>query len=286
MSPPVAFMSSFLAFAESKNMVEAAESLGISQPALTVHLRKFEAFFPQPLFSTSGRKKTLTPFGLQLQSIVKKHLRSLDLDLQDLNAKFQHPDHLHLKIAGRTELLALFAPRISFPGHLEFIGVDGNAAVDGLLDRQFDLAISNHLAKAGPLHGKKIFSDRFSIVLPKSWLPEFSEASARLIHSLASKPYLSYKSQDSQLHSLLKHWRVEENPRMTKTLSHWGALIDMVEKGQGWALAPSTYLTHVSKVREIQISRTILPEVDFFLLYRKELTSLSWFKELLKEFMA
>ncbi|MCM2280350.1 MAG: LysR family transcriptional regulator [Bdellovibrionaceae bacterium] len=283
---PLHLMVSFLAFAESKNMQEAAVKVGLSQPALTSHLQQFEKHFPQHVFAMNGRKKVLTPFGEELREVAGRRLKALGADIQDLNRKFQEPGEMRLTIAGRSEVLNRLAPKLEFAGTLVFVDSDGAQAVAGVVDRKFDLAISNHLAKASSLHAMPLFRDSFGVTAPVSWMGSSTMLNKTLLQSLAAKPYLSYKDTDSHLSALLSAHRIEEPPVFKRILADWPSLVQMIERRQGWSLVPSMYVQDSAKVKSIPISTSIVYEVSFYCLYRKEHTAMPWLKALIAELKA
>lgn len=282
-TPPLYLIGSFLAFCDSKNMTEAAQTLGLSQPALTAHLKSLEEYFPQDVFEMEGRKKVLTPFGQELRDILSVRFGSLDAEIKSLNENYQSSEKTLLRVAGRAEILGVMAPQVKFPGTLIYIDVDGETAVQGLIERRFDLAISNHLRATQGLHGKKLFSDRCHLVYPRKWGLEASQISQSLFQSLRDRPYLSYKESDPFLEPLLKHHKVKELIPISRSLSNWQVLLSMVEMNQGWTVAPTSYIPDSNKVVSLPIPTSVIPETEFFCLYRKETASRIWFTELFTE---
>lgn len=280
-TPPYALIGSFLAFSEAKNMLQAAEAVGLSQPALTNHLKLFEAYFAQDVFALEGRKKVLTPFGMRLRELLKARFQNLDHDLAELGQQYQSPEHVTLRIAGRSEILNLVAPKLEFAGTLVFVPSDGQKATEGLLERKFDIALSNHLEKASQLHGKLLFADGFSVVLPKAWKLKSSPLDS-LMETLADRPYLSYKETDENLDKVLSHFKIKSRPFFKKALADWTHLISMVKEGQGWTICPDRYALPETTV-SFSLKDYIHTETKFYYLYRKESLKLPWYKDLLDQ---
>lgn len=282
--PPLHLIGSFLSFAGSRNMIEAAQSLGISQPALTQHMKDFESYFTQDVFALEGRRKTLTTFGQQLNDLLKLRFEGLDKDIKVITDKFEQPQNITVRVAGRGEILNSLAKQVSFPGKLIFVNVDGAAAVSSLIDRQYDIAVSNHLKMNSYLHAKKIFSDQFSILFPKSFLPGNHTISKTVLLDLCSHPYLSYADNDERLKALFQPYKIDPLPFPSKVLSNWESLIEMVNLQQGWTIAPTRFPFDSQKVSRILIPKTVIPGTEFFVFYRKESISMPWFRELINQF--
>ncbi|MDO4912230.1 MAG: LysR family transcriptional regulator [Lactobacillus sp.] len=66
----------FLQLTEDMNYTQAAQSLGITQPALTQQIKKMENAIGTPLFGISGKKLFLTEAGKRMKSTAEK-LRSI-----------------------------------------------------------------------------------------------------------------------------------------------------------------------------------------------------------------
>ena len=278
-TPPLYLIESLLAFANASSLAEAGKALGLSQPALTNHLKSLEEQFDQPLFAMEGRKKVLTDFGRQLTSFYSEKFGSIQEDLKVLVDKFQSSERVTLNIAGRAEILRLLAPETEFEGTLKFCEADGAAAIDGLLSRKYEVAISNHVSKAGDLIAKKFFADHFSVVVPSAWNIREKKFSVELVKALVDRPFLAYKSDHQELSKLLDKTKIESVPKISKVIGDWSLIAKMVNSGQGWSIVPTMYLKDHPKLISIDVPTSILPDVQFYLFYRKETAALKWFKD-------
>jgi DNA-binding transcriptional LysR family regulator len=61
----------FNTVSETQSITKAAEILHISQPAVSVQLKKFQDFFDNPLYEVIGRKLHLTDFGLEIAAVCR-----------------------------------------------------------------------------------------------------------------------------------------------------------------------------------------------------------------------
>ncbi|WP_413288393.1 LysR family transcriptional regulator [Bdellovibrio sp. HCB337] len=279
-TPPYSLISSFLAFTDAKNMMDAAKNLGMSQPALTQHLQQFEGYFPQDVFALDGRKKVLTPFGLKLQVLLKGRFQNLDRDIIELSQEHQKPEELTLRIAGRGEILDRVAKKWEFSGRLIYTPTDGADAVNGLLERRFDIAISNHLSKASQLQGRLLFVDSFSIATPKSWKLPTTKGSA-LFKELSTRGYLSYKESDINLEKNLEKYGIEVPPPIKTVIPNWTTLATLIEAGHGWSICPDSHINPKTMHKINLKDASEDADAKFYTLYRKELLKLRAAKEFL-----
>jgi DNA-binding transcriptional LysR family regulator len=282
-TPPYALIASFLAFTEARNMQEAAKGLKISQPALTSHLKSFEEYFPQPVFSYEGRRKVLTGFGEELKSLLTARFAYLDQDLNLLNERVQDPKNNLIRIAARQEILAYLAGHINYPGTLEFIAMDTESVAVNLRDRKFDIGITYDLRDVTDLHSRKLFIYSYSIVFPSSWKMNASKLSDDLVERLSELPYLSHRPRSENLTALLKKYQITKSVYYKKVLPDWNRLVDLVAAGEGWAIVPDHFTIGKNRLDAVPIPTSLIPEVQFYMLYHKEAIERPWFKNLLEQ---
>lgn len=90
-------LSAFIAIAESGSFTQAAESLHLSQPAVSKRIGALEEQIGQPLFDRVGRRVSLTDAGRTLLPYARKVLQDLEDGRRALS-------HLHEKVAGRLSI--------------------------------------------------------------------------------------------------------------------------------------------------------------------------------------
>ncbi|HWU44656.1 MAG TPA: LysR family transcriptional regulator, partial [Bdellovibrio sp.] len=93
---PLNLLESFLAFAEADNMRMAAAKLNLSQPALSKQLQALQEYFPNELFTVVGKKKVLTPYGLEIRSAIQSQIRSIPASIEAINNKYKDPKEITL----------------------------------------------------------------------------------------------------------------------------------------------------------------------------------------------
>lgn len=84
-TPPIDLINSFISFVELKTLEASALTLAISQPALSVQLKRFTEYFEYPIFEFKGKKKILTPYGNEVYQDLKKSLFLFTQSFETLN---------------------------------------------------------------------------------------------------------------------------------------------------------------------------------------------------------
>src|SRR3954470_24288500 len=74
----------FLECARLKNFSRAAESLHLSQPSISLHIRSLEDWCGTRLFERRGRRVELTEAGARLKEHAQRVLASIDAARQDV----------------------------------------------------------------------------------------------------------------------------------------------------------------------------------------------------------
>ncbi|MGT2430327.1 LysR substrate-binding domain-containing protein [Cupriavidus basilensis] len=172
---------SFMAVARHGSVTAAADSLGLTQPALSQHLRIFAQSLGVPLFGRVGRKLELTDAGRQLVLALEPVLDQLERVI--VSAASQHGAvEGTLRIgATHTYLSALVMPAVqalvdAHPGLDIQVFEFAAAEVDrSLLDGQIDLGLA--FAKDAPKRIEQVplFSETLALIAPGHKLPREQE---------------------------------------------------------------------------------------------------------------
>ena len=93
-------LRAFCRAARLESITQAAESLGLSQPAVSLHVRELENELEAILFDRSGARISLTPAGKRLYNLAKPLVQGMD----DLSTSFV--ERLDDAISGRLHLAA------------------------------------------------------------------------------------------------------------------------------------------------------------------------------------
>ena len=116
----------FYKISELKSVTKASEELFLTQPAVSIQLKKFQDQFKNPLFEVVGRKIYITEFGEEIAKAAAKVLE----DVQALNYKalsFQG------ELAGKLKISIVSTAKYAMPYFLaDFIGK--HTSVDLVMD--------------------------------------------------------------------------------------------------------------------------------------------------------
>jgi len=271
---------SFIVFAESRNIVEAADKLKVSQPALSAYLKSFEEQLPQPVFTMQGRKKILTQFGQEIYLQLKDKVSGIDSLIEQTSLKYNNRETALVKIGGRSEILARILLKLPFPGQIIAVNCDHRSGISLVLKSQLDLLISQEIPDSLNLIAKPLFKDQFQILIPKKMKIEASTVSKKLLQQMASLPLLSYKSDFDQLQRLREHFGQTESQYTLRIFSDWQVLNGLCERGLGWTLSPTSFPFDETKCQRFLVPTEIIPATQFYLIYPKSLSKVRWFSEL------
>ncbi|MGH9175403.1 MAG: LysR family transcriptional regulator, partial [Vicinamibacterales bacterium] len=167
--PSLHALAVFNAVIEHETMTAAAEAEGISQPAISAHIKSLEGFFGTPLMERSGRRVRPTAAGLLVADYTRRLLRLSDemcrgvADLEGLRAG-------QLALGASSTAGEQMLPAVLGRFHRLYPGVQlvlsiGNSGeiVEAVLDRRFDLGIVGRIADHPDLEARPVFDDHLEI---------------------------------------------------------------------------------------------------------------------------
>lgn len=262
----VADLHILVEFSRSKNMIEAAERLKMSQGAVSIRLKGLEAKLEQPIFEMVGKKKVLTSFGAELARLALENFTRFDKELREVTAHYSNPTSIPIRVACRKEIMDRLVNMFRIDNPLLFSDMNHNQIVEALINRNVDLGITHQVPNSTELIAKKIFGNHVCIVAHKKLHPDFENP-----EWLAKTSVLTYKIKDPPyIDPFLAHFNLTFNQlRLAGTCESWPALRTMVEEGKGWALVPSDYGVATANVKSEAIKPAILPEQTFYMIFRK-----------------
>ncbi len=158
---------------ETGSFSAAARKLYMTQPALSIAVRKLEAEIGEPLFYRNRKPVQPTPAGeillhtIEKQKLLEKELRE---ELDDLKDGL----HAQIRIGASPYITGYILPEIlidfsrKFPDiHLELLE-DSSASLMPMLDKQeLDLTFSCNADYIGRYPGIEAFEDRILLAVPK-----------------------------------------------------------------------------------------------------------------------
>jgi DNA-binding transcriptional LysR family regulator len=269
----------FVVSARSRNFLEASRELGISQAALSLHLRELEAQLPAPLFELQGRKKELSRFGREFLNAASEALDHAESTIQSCVDRYRNEADLVLRIGARPDLFATLASKLKFKGHIEFVSLTGDAAARAVLEKRVDLAVTYHKPDSTEIVAKKAFMSGLVLVWKDPKVSEKTrEPSAEWFREATA---VSIDTRGSLLEDFLRSkglkWSALSRRRV---VDDWRSLIELLEElPTGYAVIPDFL-----KLREKSLRRFALPTkpLQYYYLHARSLSKIDGFAGVLK----
>ena len=237
------------AVVEHGSFSRAAESVHVSQPALSLQIRELEDTIGLPLLERESRGLTLTPLGRQVHD---QSLRVLDevLLLETMGKRFEAgPFRVAVGIvstlapyllAGLLERLQASSPRVE----LDVLEAPGQDLVASLLSGRLDAAILSLPLGLLELAERELFEDRFLLAGRAERLAAFrslgDNARAAELAQTDIGPLLTLAEGHclgDQVLGACSMWRPQEVHRGAGSL---GTLSTLIASGAGLTLLPET----------------------------------------------
>lgn len=270
----------FVVLAETLNFRRAAELLHISQPPLSVAIRKLEQHFGAALFERSTRQVRLTEAGQAALVEVRKCLFHLDQAQRHARQTLEGVrGTLTVGSVGSATLSLI--PRIIPPFRSAYPGIDlvlreypSNRIVEEVEEGRLDLGLVR-----SPIIGRYQVQ---SVALERDRLIAVVEAGSRLagrqrvaLGELAEESFISYSRDESTgLHAAVASACQSAGfiPRVVHETTQIQATISLVAAGLGVALVPSLHRRVPNRqVRFLEITDSErLPEIGLSLVYSLE----------------
>ncbi len=282
--PAIELFEILIAAAESRNLTDAAQKLRLSQAAVSMKLKELERQSPLPLFSLEGRKKVLTHYGRELYKIAKASRSHLANLYENLNREYASAETLTLKVGARRELFEALAPKIRFPGRLQFVALTSLESVQYLLDHKIDIAISYHLPDSPEIMSKKILESSAKFVVHQNFLKgKHREKVASDPAFLRETPSVLYLDTGHLLSEWVAHHNVPFKALRVRGIAEdWRTVQALVDEGWGYGIVPSYVPSFNSDVVTFPLPAAVLPIYSFFAIFHKGLKKVPAFKEVLE----
>lgn len=281
---PIHLLNAFVVFNESKNINEAAAQLQITQPALSKQLKQLEDTLPSPVFTLSGRKKTLTPFGRDLHCRLKDRIGNIQSVVEQTWDLHSDSKNSTIRLAARREILDRISANIHFDGAIFFYEKSNDETIESLFNLESEIGIVHKLPDSHELVAKPLFKEEFQFVIPKTFLknqPVFGET---LVSDLKRIPCLGYKPADEILKAVCSFNNLEMcSLKMVRATENYFSIAKMVDAKLGWAILPTYLKVAENKNWIVSIPPKIFSARQFYIVYRPEFGSVSWFKTLISE---
>ena len=266
MYPNLTKIRSFIAVAEHASFRRASENLGLSQPALSTHVRDLEVDLGVALLSRTTRSVRLTAAGEHFLIRAKRavsELQSVVLDLRDEVALRRGRVTIAclptIASSSLPSVLATFARQ--HPGvHVEVLDEVAELLYQRVLNREADLGIGPAPPrKQDDIEFTPIVDDHFRAVFPSDHV--FARRKAVKLAELTMHPLLTL-APHTNVRSILERAFANSGFPLDPfhVFCHHYTLGGMVEAGLGITALPSMSLSILGHPR-LMSARIVEPEI-------------------------
>lgn len=280
--PSFQLLEALLAIAESTTLAEAAKKLGLTQPALSMQIKRLEAHFDLPIFEFQGKRKILTEYGKTIYEESKRLISQFSGTFESIDRRFANANKQTLRIAGRRELIQKAVKAISFEGTVSYSIMSSDQALKELQNRNIDIAISRIKPDSSELVAKEFLSNCPWLVVHEKWLPNETKNLVNNKDFFLRTPALVYNSQAD----LLKEWiqRLGLNIRQLNIkyiCEDWVSILKMIEMGEGYSIIPDSLESQVKKVKHFNLPCSLVTSQTYYFLFHKNLRKFPAYRNLL-----
>jgi DNA-binding transcriptional LysR family regulator len=229
---------------------QAAARLGLTQPAVSGHIRVIEVALGHPLFDRVARGMRTTRLGDELARAVATPIESLDMAYQGFVAR--HADVAGVvRIVGPAPYLATRAGaalrQLRARGLTVQVETGGQAVIyDRLLSGAVDLAITASRPVSAEIGWAQVGAEALVPVAAPDWV---SQHGTTLAQAVAAAP-LAY---DADLPLIRMVLAVEglATPAPAVMIDDLSILRDMAEAGMGWTVLPDYLVDGAVRARRL-----------------------------------
>lgn len=165
-------LHAFAALAQSRTFAEACERVHLSQPALSISIKKLEEAVGGKLFTRSTRSLALTPEGEEFYPAVRRLLSDWEQSLQDVHNLFSLRRG-KLDIAAMPSFTTSLLPGLLKAFHTRHVDINvtvhdvvAENVVEMVRSGRVELGVTFEPGEASDLEFHSLFRDRFVAVLP------------------------------------------------------------------------------------------------------------------------
>ncbi|CAN5331265.1 LysR family transcriptional regulator [soil metagenome] len=233
----------FAAMAQHRSVTRAAESIGLSQPAMSAAVARLRLLFDDALFVKTAAGMQPTPRAMQLSEPVLRVVEAIKAEILPASAFDPASSTKEFAIVTPDIAEVHFLPRIlaEFAREapqcaLRTVSMSRHAAADALASGAAELAIGYlpDLQKAGFFLQKLFRNDYVCIV--RSAHPEIGEKLTLKTYLAASHAVVSPDGREHLLEQALQQRRLAR--RVVVVLSHFMSLLPIIESSDLVATVP------------------------------------------------
>lgn len=261
-------LETFVAVAETRNMTAAAQSLSITQSAVSQQLHQLELDLGRPLVDRSVRPVDLTTAGMHLHAMASQLVNQAT----EIRSRFQDMEWAAMpslriavirSLAGTLvpDLVATLSERLSVQDISVWMGL-AKTHLNALLRREVDfLFTTDPLLQVENLERYELYGEPFVLVTPI----DFDAKSKGLAQLADSLPFIRYTRRD-HTHT---GWAIEAHLRRLRLnlpdniqFDSPVDIIAWVAAGRGWAISTPSSVLHGMRAGD-KVNLLPLPKPGF-----------------------
>ncbi len=271
--------------ARERNFARASEKVFVSQPALSMQIKKLEETLGVEIFERDKQNFLITPVGAEIIKKAEIILQeSEEIKMIAKNSKDPHKGEI--RIGAFPTVASYFLPNFvknihkKFP-HLKIFLIEAksNELITKLKSGEIDFCLLAMPIKDDNLIGEKIFSEKFLLATPKGH--PFSKKSKIQIKELRKQELMlledghCMRDQALEICSMVKAF---ENQDFKATSLE--TLRQMVANGTGITLMPEIAVRSDDKISYVKIFNAPFRTIGIY--YRKSSVQKNLIKEIIK----
>lgn len=242
----------FLSIVEHSSITKAAESLHLTQPAVSIQYRKLQDQFDIPLLEVIGRKLHITDFGLEIATMAQTIINEVEaIERHTLALKGLLTGKLKLSIVSTGKYIMPFFLSSFLKEHpsveLDMDVTNKSSVVGHLEQNTVDFALVSVMPPNMALNSEVLMQNQLFLVGKKTKKLDESE-------SLENVP-LIFREQGSATKEAMERFLKKENinAKKTITLTSNEAVKQAVLAGLGWSIMPIIGILNELKNNSLQI---------------------------------
>lgn len=257
---------SFLALADHLHFGRAAESLHVSQPALSKQIQRMEAKLGGPLLTRRYRKVGLTPAGAVLREQAQQIVRDAE-NAEQLSRLAIHGEAGLLRVgfgiaslaSGLPELILSFRKR--FPhAHITMRDMSTQNQIESLLRGEIDAGFVRLPMVDDRLASAAVLEDRLVV----AYNPKGDYHPMAGLASLSGAPFVVHSRATSASHydHIARTCRAAGfAPRIVQEANELFTVLNLVRAGLGVSLVPSS--ARLMRVPQVRLAETRVEEAKW-----------------------
>lgn len=254
-------LRTFIEAYRRKSFSRAAEALGITQPAASLHIQALETFIGKPLFVRRARRVEATEAADELARAVGPMLDGLEMRVASYRMGAELGGTVH--IAGppdfiSSKIAAGLTPLVD-KGYRIRLHTGNKERIYALLnDSTADLAITASVPDEHSHGFARLLSERFLLVLAPTLAQKLGQPPTA--EQLTSLPLIAF---DEALPLIRPVWtalfQFAPTVQASLTIPDLRIIQDLVVKGQGWSVLPDYQCVQALESGELV---SLTPELD------------------------